>query len=457
MRKPLPMRLTQVDPARRAKIKETIALLAREAQGRGELPDPSAIRRQLRKSRLINMTRNAVHMHLYAMGIPHVGCQTALNPVVSTKEQPVSTEEVGIDTAAQIEYLRKELRTSRSQETKALQRLGGQDDLYQKLLLEVRALPPAPQAHVWKPQEATEHTQDCLCQMACMHIGEQTSPEKLYGLGDYDLRMARARVQSYVDTVIHLAMDKHQGETFPRLWAIMLGDMVNGTIHNDLIRNAEFGIERQIAESAQLMAWALRDWAAYFPQVTFIGYSGNHGRIFKEPEYMDRADNYDTIAYRLVKEMVRDIPNVEVRIPRSLFTIEEINGHRFLFTHGDMIRAWAGISWYGKNKARANLKELAERLGLSFEYFCLSHFHTLMNVQETYGETLFTGSSKGPCGFSVGAIAAGSDPKWWFYGVDDDIGVSFRYPVNMAKATRDDPSGKGYYNLRYRDSYGGLE
>jgi len=389
------------------------------------------------------------------------GCRSA-RPVSKKLAEAVEagvepTEEEGLDAAAQIEYLRQQLRVSRSQESRALQRLGGQDELYNKLLSEVRSLPPAPQHLDLKPQEAKEHTQHALCQMACLHIGEQTSPEKLYGLGDYDLKMARARVQSYVDTVIHLAVDKHQGETFPRLWVVMLGDMVSGTIHADLVRNAEFGIERQITESAQLIAWALRDFAAYFPEVTFIGYSGNHGRIYKEPEYMDRADNYDTVAYRLIKEMTRDITNIEVRIPRSLFTIENINGHSFLFTHGDCIRAWAGISWYGKNKARANLKELAERLGLSFEYFCLSHFHTLMNVQETYGETLFTGSSKGPCGYSVGAISAGSDPKWWFYGVDDDIGVSFRYPVQMARATRDDPSGKGYYNLRYRDDYRGLE
>jgi len=449
------MRLTQVDSTRRAQIKARIIALAREAEDAGELPNPRAIRRTLREERLINMTPNAVHMQLYAQGIPHRGCQSVRNPAEVAQAKPTHTDDV--DTAAQIEYLRKELRTSRAQETRALQRLGGQDDLFRNLLKEVRALPPAPQAHVWKPQEAREHTQNCLCQMACMHIGEVTHPASLYGLGDYDLKMARARVQNYVDTVIHLAMDKHQGETFPRMWVVMLGDMVNGTIHADLVRNAEFGIERQIVESAQLTAWALRDFAAYFPEVVFIGYPGNHGRIFKEPEYMDRADNYDTVAYRLVKEMVRDLPNVEVRIPRSLFTIETIEGHNFLFTHGDMIRGWGGISWYGKNKARANLKELSERLGLRFEYFCTSHFHTAVTMEETYGETLFTGSSKGPCGFSVGAISVGSDPVWWFYGVHRKRGVSFRYAVNMKEATRDDPSGEGHYNLRYRDGYEGLE
>jgi len=170
--------------------------------------------------------------------------------------------------------------------------------------------------------------------------------------------------------------------------------------------------------------------------VVFIGYPGNHGRIHKEPSFIDKTDNYDNIAYALAKERVRDIPNVEVRVPESFFTVEEINSQRYLFTHGDMIRAWAGFPWYGKDKLRANLKELVERLGLSFEYFCASHFHTNMEVQETYGETFFTGSSKGPCGFSMATKAVGSDPAWWFLGAHHRR-VSFRYKVEMGSAARE--------------------
>lgn len=438
MRKRLPKTLNELPIERRAQIKERIVELARAAEAAGEVPNPRAIRRRLREERLIDMTPNAVHMHLYQQGIPHAGCQTVLNPTVSTKEVPVHTNDVDIDSAAQIEYLRKQLRDTKENYNKALRRIGAKDELLRSIRREIQSLPPAPQHFDLRPHEGREHKQDALCQIACMHIGEIVSPEKTYGLGDYDLAMAQARVQTYVDSVLDLAVNHHSGETFERLWVICLGDSVNGTIHAELERAQEFGVARQTVEAGRLYALMLRDFAAYFPEVVFIGYPGNHGRIHTKPSFIDKTDNYDNIAYTLTREMVRDIPNVEVHIPESFFTIEEINGHRFLFTHGDMMRAWAGIPWYGKDRARANLSDLVKRLNLDFEYFCTSHFHTNMEVQETYGETFFTGSSKGPCGFSIGTKGVGSDPAWKFYGIHRRRGVTFRYPVNMKEATREE-------------------
>lgn len=436
MGKPLAKTFNELPIERRAQIKDRIIELARDAERRNALPDPYTIRYRLRVERLIDMTPNAVHMHLYHQGIPHKGCTTAQNPTVSTTDTPVKTSDVDIDTAAQIEYLRTQLRETKENYNKALRRVGGQEELLRMLRKEIVVLPPSPQHFELRPHEGRPHTQEAVCLIACMHIGEVVSPEKTYGLGDYDLQMAQARVQTYVDSVLDLAINHHSGETFTRLWVICLGDSVNGTIHAELERSQEFGVTRQTVEAGNLYALMLRDFAAYFPEVVFIGYPGNHGRIHKKPSFIDKTDSYDNLAYVIAQARVRDIPNVEVRIPESFFTIEEINGHRFLFTHGDMLRGWAGIPWYGKDRARANLADLVKRLDLDFEYLGLSHFHTNMMVEETYGETIFTGSSKGPCGFSIGTKGVGSDPAWQFYGVHKRRGMTFRYPVNMKEANR---------------------
>jgi len=438
--KQLPKLLNDLDLGQREYVKNTINQLAQNAAESGELPHPGRIADELRRRGLVDITGNAVHMILYRAGIAHVGCPT-INPEVAARAAVSGKPATGgnhIDQAGQIEYLRSQLRESRSQASSALRRVGRQEELYRALRQEVKALQPAPKNFELRSHEGRPHVQECLAQIACLHVGEIVSPEKTYGLGDYDLAMAQARVQTYVDSVLDLAINHHSGETFTRLWVVCLGDTVNGTIHKELERSQEFGVARQTVEAGNLLALMLRDFASYFPEVVFIGYPGNHGRIHKEPSFIDKTDSYDNLAYALAKERVRDIPNVEVRIPESFFTIEEINTRRFLFTHGDMIRAWAGIPWYGKDRARANLADLVKRHGLDFEYFGLSHFHTNMMVQETYGETLFTGSSKGPCGFSIGTKGVGSDPVWWFYGVHAKRGVSFRYPVNMKWASREE-------------------
>jgi len=129
--------------------------------------------------------------------------------------------------------------------------------------------------------------------------------------------------------------------------------------------------------------------------------------------------------------MLRDQQNIKFTIPKSFFLTKTINNHNFLICHGDNIRSWMGIPWYGINRAIANFTELMASRGQFFEYVALGHFHNDACMRKVSGERLINGSFTGGDQFSLGAMTTISTPVQMLFGVHKDIGISWRFPIKL--------------------------
>ncbi len=306
--------------------------------------------------------------------------------------------------------------------------------IYEMFEAEVHAIPPAPTSLEIPEIDPLHQPEDLVAFISCLHLGEVISEAETHGLGRYDVAMAQARFQDYIDSVINLATVHQAGVCFEKLWFVDVGDNISGVIHDELARTNELHTTKQVVAAARLIACGLRDVARFFQSVEFIGLPGNHPRMWPKPVHKQKTDNFDTIVYHLVSVMVRDIPNVRVTIPESFFKVVEIKGHKFLFLHGDTISMWNQIPYYGINRARVNLSDLVRRINLDFEYFCVGNFHTAADMQTPNGAIIMTGSSKGPDEYSITKLATGSDPEWLLWGVHPRWGKTFTYPVKLTDA-----------------------
>lgn len=413
-------------------------------------------------------TVNAIHMILYKACVPHSETERyrppveqlpmfpgaddcalvpEAPPIVVAKAAPPTPEpELTTEEAVARDRLVRDLRQRytdlRHRYDVALDDQAYFKRIYEMFVAEVAALPPAPTSLEIPPIDPQHHPQDAVAFISCLHFGEVIDEAAMHGLGRYDVAMAQARFQDYIDSVINLAIRHHKGVHFDKLWLIDVGDNISGNIHGELSRTNELHTTKQTVGVARLLSCGLRDLSRFFDKVEFIGLPGNHPRMWPKPVHKEKADNFDTIVYHLVSEMVRDLPNVSVDVPESFFRIVEIKGHRFLFMHGDTISMWNQIPHYGINRARVNLLDLVRRIDLDFEYFCVGNFHTNIVSQAPTGAIIMTGSSKGPDEYSVSKLATGSDPMWKFFGVHPSWGVTFWYDVNLRMADPD-------YQMRY--------
>lgn len=274
-----------------------------------------------------------------------------------------------------------------------------------------------------------------------IHYGEVISSEEMLDLNEYNCEIANKRLWVLADTVKKIAVTKLIGYKFNKLVIFVLGDIVSGTIHEELLEGNSGNIVDWVTGSSFVLAQLIRDLSASFATVEVVCVVGNHGRLKKKPYFKKRYVGWDYLCYQMVKMLLNDQKNVTIDTPKSFWALKKIEGYTFLLMHGDDINSWQGIPFYGIKRAIAKLSEVLHSNNRSFEYVALAHFHNLGYLDGAKGGILMNGSVKGMDEFGIGKLFVGSQACQYLIGVHKDHGVTFSYRIDLQKAAKKDLNG----------------
>jgi hypothetical protein len=301
------------------------------------------------------------------------------------------------------------------------------------------------------PNIIHKHPQDAVLFESCLHYGEVVSLAETGGISSYDIPTAQAAYQVLTDATLDLLRNHHSGEQFETVWVIDVGDNVSGDIHDELKITNERPIVSQIKGAALLKSLQLRDIARHFKRVVFVGLPGNHARTTRKPSFKQKSeDSFDRAVYEDMSLLLSQVPNIEVRIPRGSRELLDINGHSFMFEHGDSIPSWMGIPFYGAMREDAKLTKLyTNYFNQGFRYFGFGHFHQVGFIQTPGGgEMIMTGSPKGGDEFSLGRMSTASQPSQILFGVHPRRGITFKYSLDLSER---DPKVHTAYQFELSD------
>ncbi len=394
----------------------------------------------------LNLSRNSVSAVLYGSGGLFV--KAAQKPSGEYMWRTTLTVQTTVAAAEPAELVERDrtitgLRTQLAQTRRLYRESLEADTLAQRIaasaLAEIKTMPPVDN----KPYRAridlsdvTKTPQDVVALNSCLHFGEVVDSGATMKLGGYSPALAAARWQYYVDSILDLVTNHHRNDNIRKLYVVNVGDNVSGDIHLELQTTNAFPLGGQMVRCAHLLAAGIRDLAASFDEVEFVGVVGNHGRFEKKPAFKDKTNNADWVVYQLMAALLADQPNVKVTIPISPWAAFPIQGRNFFFTHGDNIKSYMQFPWYDAKRFTTEMAQLLVAGGEPYpEYWGFGQFHQVNIAQLSYGEWLFTGSFKGPDEYSIGKLRAGTPPNQLFFGVHPRRGVSFRYPVVMDSAS----------------------
>lgn len=293
-----------------------------------------------------------------------------------------------------------------------------------------------------------------------IHHSEVVLPEATLGLGDYDCAMSRARLAFMAEKGIMIA-EEVIGHPIDEAMIHLLGDIVTGMIHDELTINSELLIADAVMDITVALALMILDIARRFNKVTVRCVSGNHGRFGKKASYkMDAINNWDFIVYQQLSMLLADQENVRFEIPRSFWCLSEVNGFSSLLMHGQFIKCWNTIPYYGVFRTATNLTDLisinlrrkvvdkqemdvveianvSNASQLDFRYIEMGHFHSSAILNKSSVEIIMNGSVIGNGEFNIFNMANGQEPKQWLLLAHPDEGYTGRYPLNLSHATRD--------------------
>ena len=133
------------------------------------------------------------------------------------------------------------------------------------------------------------------------HIGEVVFREQVAGVNEYNTDIARRRVKTLVEKIIHLCFHHTVNPTYPGIVVCLGGDMISGIIHEELRETNDLTAVRQCIETFKLIASALVTLADAFGKVWVIGVGGNHGRLTYKPRAKNRVqDILDYMIYQFL-------------------------------------------------------------------------------------------------------------------------------------------------------------
>lgn len=262
-----------------------------------------------------------------------------------------------------------------------------------------------------------------VAHLSDLHNGEVVDPDVM-GFGDgFNATIFRHRVGRWRNHLLKLIDIWRASREIPRLTVLIDGDMVSGIIHDELERTNDLTIVEQTSETAMLISAAIAQVAAYFPGGVHISCTvGNHGRTKQKKEMKEPQVSWDFVCYQLMAQFLSNYDNITFDIPKSKWAITPIENMDWLHFHGDGIRSWAGIPYYGIERAIKNMREALMVGDLHFDSIAMGHFHHPWIYSIPTGKLAVNGCFKGGDEYAINGLFKHTDPVQHLYLVSDKHG-----------------------------------
>ena len=201
-------------------------------------------------------------------------------------------------------------------------------------------------APAWlKPPKSTKaHVATPVLVLSDLHLDERVDLDEMMGMNAYDRDIAHARLERIVNGAVDLSKNYVAGTKLEGIVVPLLGDIITGDIHEELARTNEAPVPATIVHWVPALASALRYLADEFGAVHVPTVDGNHDRTNKRTPAKKRAESSNAwIIYNWLADTLRDDPRVTFQISTAAEQLVEVQGMRFLLSHGDSFRSSGGV------------------------------------------------------------------------------------------------------------------
>lgn len=258
-------------------------------------------------------------------------------------------------------------------------------------------------------------------------IGSKAHQDYVRGVTKFDSVVFLQRAQVFTRAIAKIIRDRSLVSRLSCLRVFLLGDIIDGDgIFGSQPYELDQSVIDQVVTGAQALSTMISSWSAMVPQVKVHAIPGNHGAIgyHKSPR-----DNWEYLIYEMMKLQLKDHDAISFDNNRSPFTTVDVQGWRFLLTHGDEIRGRIPVNAavHREGDWRGLLKEQ------QFDYYVFGHHHRQISIETNGGEIFCNGCWPGGSAFSIGKLQLISRPSQLVLGVTRAEGVNWRYRVDLER------------------------
>lgn len=265
-----------------------------------------------------------------------------------------------------------------------------------------------------------------VLQLSDVHYGQVVKGVEVGGLSEYNPSIAKERLDYLASTLVRV-LEYHTNHP-KELVIIFGGDIIDGSIlRGNQQSSIEFGAIRQVIEVHQLLEDFIIFLSGHFPKIRCYGVYGNHARLTPNPKDSHPKENFDLLVYDIIKKRVQSLKGITFEYTEAQHMIIEIQGYNFWCEHGDTVRGWMGLPFYGAKREKANINAMMGLFKKSADYLLMSHHHDPAKFNNIY----INGSFPGGDLYSVGRLRAMGIPSQNLIGVNAKHGVVWDRAIKL--------------------------
>ena len=217
-----------------------------------------------------------------------------------------------------------------------------------------------------------------------LHFGEVVFPGQVNDVNQYNTTIAKARLKRVVAGAVKLLRQTLAPGAFGGMVCILGGDMVEGTIHDELRDTSDETVCEAVITLHDELVPHLKALCDEFGLLHIPCVVGNHGRLDRRPRMKNGPKlNYDWLLYHFIARTIGADPKYKGRItfqiPDGYEASWRVHGIRYMLTHGDSFRGGDGITGPLMPWMRGSLKASKSyaAMGMPFDCLVMGHWHQL--------------------------------------------------------------------------------
>lgn len=294
---------------------------------------------------------------------------------------------------------------------------------------------------VWRPAPTVILTPDMqeevpIILMSDIHGGAEIKPDEVGGLGEYNFIVFKRRLDAYLERIISILTLHRQSARIKKAVLNALGDMLEGEVIFDgqAHRIEMVTVDQMFAVAEYLVSWIQRLLSTgLIETLDVIAIFGNHGRTTHKKGATKAHANWDFVLYRYLAAVLQNEPRVKWFIPKAWFAVYEVLGWRLYCTHGDTIKAWMGIPFYGIQRHDMRTTTLLQMVHLDYQYHITADKHVAATIPRVVGAQIMNGSTVGGSDFSMHQLGTASEPMQTIFGINEKHGKTWQYDLVLER------------------------
>jgi len=266
------------------------------------------------------------------------------------------------------------------------------------------------------------------------HWSEIVDPRQVMGVNSFDMAIGRKRIHNWVDRTIDLLMNHISRPDYPGLILPLLGDMVSGTIHEELAMTNEVPVLASVQDLFGVLIWAIEQFADVFDKVFIPCVPGNHGRLSKKVPSKNYAwENWDWHLYCILEKHFENDDRIHFLVSDGEDLQYKVYSWTYRLTHGAQFRGGDGIIgplgpiFRGDTKKRAQARDTS----LEYDILVLAHFHRIMMLRRI----MANGAIKGFDEFAMKNNFPYEPPQQALWITHPKWGITFQFAVRADEAS----------------------